>query len=124
MGAKNMLQIIVKVREQVMHTDLDMRIGLHCGKFIGGVIGTKRLRFDVWGEDVLIGNSIESNGRPGMICVSQQAKEVLERCNLGQLTFFFNKDITLKNSRIVKTYMCTRTDGKSFSQPEELVKFA
>jgi class 3 adenylate cyclase len=116
--AKRMLQIIVRVREQVNHKDLDMRVGLHCGKFIGGVIGTKRLRFDFWGEDVMIGNSIESNGRAGMICVSERAKEMLERCNVGQLTYFFNKDITLKNKRVVKSYMCTRTDGQSFSKQD------
>eukprot|EP00929_Paragymnodinium_shiwhaense_P044667 TRINITY_DN22899_c0_g4_i1.p1 TRINITY_DN22899_c0_g4~~TRINITY_DN22899_c0_g4_i1.p1 ORF type:complete len:2368 (+),score=641.18 TRINITY_DN22899_c0_g4_i1:172-7275(+) len=114
--AVRMLQIIVTTREEVQHEGLDMRIGLHCGRFIGGVIGTKPLRFDVWGEDTLIGNSIESNGRPGMICVSQQAKEVMERCNLGGLVYFFNKDIPLKSGRVVKSYMCTRADGKNFAE--------
>ena len=27
-----------------------------------------RLRYDIWGEDVLIGNSMESHGKPGCIC--------------------------------------------------------
>merc|ERR1719253_400121 len=40
--AKFMLRSIVKVRERVGHQTLDMRIGVHCGSLVGGVIGTKR----------------------------------------------------------------------------------
>lgn len=47
-----------------------MRIGLHHGEFVAGVIGSDQLRFDIWGEDVLIGNQMESNGEPGRICCS------------------------------------------------------
>ena len=41
---------------------LNMRIGLHHGQFVAGVIGSNQLRFDIWGEDVLIGNQMESSG--------------------------------------------------------------
>lgn len=47
-----------------------MRIGLHYGKCVGGVIGSGRLRYDLWGLDVLTGNMMESGGIPGQICVS------------------------------------------------------
>ena len=30
---------------------LNMRIGLHHGQFVAGVIGSNQLRFDIWGED-------------------------------------------------------------------------
>merc|ERR1712182_117725 len=32
---------------------LNMRIGLHVGRVVAGVIGTKKLRYDIWGTDVL-----------------------------------------------------------------------
>lgn len=51
-----------------------MRIGLHHGKCVGGVIGSGRLRYDLWGLDVLTGNLIESGGLPGKICVSGPLK--------------------------------------------------
>ena len=33
---------------------LNMRIGLHHGQFVAGVIGSNQLRFDIWGEDCLM----------------------------------------------------------------------
>lgn len=55
-----------------------MRIGLHFGSCVGGVIGSGRLRYDLWGVDVLTGNLMESNGLPGRICISQQLVDFLE----------------------------------------------
>merc|ERR1719401_2703117 len=93
-----MLATIIRIRKEVHHDDLDMRIGMHHGKFVGGVIGTKRLRFDIWGEDVLIGNQVESHGQKGKICVSETAKQVLEAGPEAgsQLLYTFNQDIKLK----------------------------
>merc|ERR1719198_948444 len=91
-----MIEIICRVCVQVNHESLDMRIGLHCGSFVGGVIGTARVRFDIWGEDVLLGNSIESEGTAGRICASNEAKQVLEKCPVGpHLTFSFKKEFEL-----------------------------
>lgn len=39
-----------------------MRIGIHTGEIIGGVVGTNIIRFDVYGENVLIANQMESLG--------------------------------------------------------------
>lgn len=76
--AMAMLRIIVKVRDEVQHEGLNMRIGLHHGKFVAGVIGSNQLRFDIWGEDVLMGNQMESDGEPGRICCSATFVEVLK----------------------------------------------
>ena len=47
-----------------------MRIGIHTGKVVGGIIGTKLVRYDIFGSDVLffeflIANKMESNGIAG-----------------------------------------------------------
>jgi len=120
--AKWMLGIIVKVRAEIQHPDLDMRIGIHFGKFVGGVIGTKRLRFDIWGDDVLIGNDIESRGLPGQICVSEPAKEVLEHAAVGPLNFAFNQDIQLKGDRVMRMYVCTFVGGPGFTDVGQILR--
>lgn len=66
-----MIEIIKKVREEIKFDELNMRIGIHTGKVIGGVIGTDIIRFDIYGEDVTIANEMESQGTKGKITVSQ-----------------------------------------------------
>jgi class 3 adenylate cyclase len=42
-----------------------MRIGIHTGKIVAGIIGTKIVRYDIFGADVLAANKMESNGEKG-----------------------------------------------------------
>jgi adenylate cyclase len=50
--------------------EINVRIGLHCGPVTAGVIGTKRLQYDVWGDTVNVASRMESTGEPGRIQVS------------------------------------------------------
>jgi class 3 adenylate cyclase len=45
---------------------------------IAGIIGTKVVRYDIFGSDVLIANKMESGGEEGSICVSEETKQLLE----------------------------------------------
>merc|ERR1712194_244457 len=110
---KWMIRTIFKVREEVGQPTLNMRIGIHCGSFVGGVIGTQRLRFDVWGPDVLAGQMVEQNGLPGHIVVSHRAKRMLEHGADNNLCFSFHKTVELRNRGAMETYLCLRKDGKS-----------
>ena len=63
-----MLEIINEEREKTENPalkKLDMRIGIHTGSIVGGIIGTKIVRYDIFGPDVLIANKMESNGIAG-----------------------------------------------------------
>ena len=64
-----MINTILDVRKEHSHnpdlSELDMRIGIHTGKIVAGIIGTKIVRYDIFGADVLIANKMESNGEPG-----------------------------------------------------------
>lgn len=54
-----------------------MRIGIHIGDIIGGVIGKSVVRYDIYGKDVLLANKMESNGERGRILLSEPLKNVL-----------------------------------------------
>lgn len=71
-----MIDIIASVREAIKFDGLQMRIGIHTvkiiiinfqGDVIGGVMGTDIVRYDIYGEDVLIANKMESYGRKGHV---------------------------------------------------------
>jgi adenylate cyclase len=61
----------VEAYNQDNGTRLAMRIGIHAGPAVAGVLGTKRLLYDVWGDTVNVASRIESAGRAGSILVSQ-----------------------------------------------------
>ena len=56
-----------------------MRIGIHTGNIIGGIIGTDIVRYDIYGSDVLIANKFEEFGVPSQIHISDTTKILIDK---------------------------------------------
>jgi adenylate cyclase len=57
---------------------LVLRLGIHAGPTVAGVIGTDRLSYDLWGPTVNLASRLESHGEPDRIQVSTEVKRRLE----------------------------------------------
>ncbi|WP_295315467.1 ammonium transporter [Roseobacter sp.] len=75
-----------------MEHDLRVRIGVHSGPLVAGVVGDLRFVYDLWGTTVNIASRIEEAGKPGKISVSQS---VIERIGT-EFTFERQARVRLK----------------------------
>lgn len=91
----SMINIIQIVRKKIKFPELNMRIGIHTGNVYGGVIGSDLVRFDLYGEDVMLANKMESGGEAGKICVSEVTRKLLEEVETANYTFTEHKEIKL-----------------------------
>lgn len=98
--AFKMIDIIKRVRYEIKFEELAMRIGVHIGKCIGGVIGTEIVRFDVYGRDVLTANRMESEGIKGEINISKKLKNFLENFYPGDYVYTFHKMVEVDGEEI------------------------
>ena len=56
----------------------DLRVGIHLGPVVAGVIGTSRFSYDIWGDTVNLASRMEDAGEARRINVSRQFKEMTE----------------------------------------------
>lgn len=103
---------------------LDIRVGLHCGPLVAGVIGTTRYSYDVWGDTVNVAARMEQHGVVGALHCSDDVVAAYARfvgtpyipgvaargtrAEIGRFAFVSRGVIQVKGKGEMLTWLVTR----------------
>jgi len=90
-----------------------LRIGLHTGPLVAGIIGSSKFSYDLWGDTVNIASRLESHGEPGIPQVSQVTADLLRELFVLEP----RGDIDLKNRGKTMVYRVLRPIGGTSRPP-------
>jgi class 3 adenylate cyclase/tetratricopeptide (TPR) repeat protein len=102
--------------EQAALSGLKIRIGIHTGEAVAGVIGKKKFSYDLWGDTVNTASRMESHSEAGKIHITEEVYRAL--CNgvsNGQFTFEERGEIEVKGKGLMQTWFLVSANQDALS---------
>jgi class 3 adenylate cyclase len=109
LAALEMQEFIVKRKEKMDlegQPAFEMRVGIHTGPVVAGIVGVKKFQYDIWGDTVNTASRIESNGQVGKVNVSEATYELLKTSS--EFTFENRGKIEAKGKGEIEMYFVSK----------------
>jgi len=97
---RDFVKIIEEEQKSKGLSYLRMRIGIHTGPLVAGVVGSNKFAYDVWGDSVNIAARMEESGEVGQVNVSEAVYERVK----DQFTFEYRGEVKAKNKGMMKMF--------------------
>jgi len=82
------------------NSTFEIRIGIHSGSVVAGIVGVKKFAYDIWGDTVNTAARMEQNSEAGKINISQTTYELVK----DQFNCEFRGEIEVKGKGAMKMY--------------------
>ena len=94
------MRTINEKRRAVGQPAWELRMGIHTGPLVAGVVGKKKYAYDIWGSTVNIASRMESNGEPGKVNISSATYDLIK----GKYNCIYRGKIFAKNVGEIDMY--------------------
>lgn len=105
--AQNVVNAAIEIRDfmlarkqQLGDLGFNIRIGVHSGNVVAGIVGVKKFAYDIWGDTVNTAARMEQNSEAGKINISQSTYELVK----DKYAFTYRGEIEAKNKGMLKMY--------------------
>lgn len=99
-AAKDILAFMQNRRAELGDKTFEIRIGVHSGEVVAGIVGVKKFAYDIWGDTVNTASRMESKSEPGKINISETTYNLVK----DKFTCTYRGELEAKNKGKLKMY--------------------